>query len=141
MTNRDKINWLKRYRILERRLKHRFDECEQLRSTLGKITATLSDMPKGGGSIYNSKDHSTINRIIDVLALMETDLNEWIDTRAEIEAAIKTVQGDVLQELLQYRYLDGLDWIHVAAAMNYSWRRTHEIHSKALNQIQITVLK
>ena len=33
---------------------------------------------------------------------------------------------------MRYRYIDGLDWIDVAANMNYSWRHMHRIHSESV---------
>lgn len=137
MDNRDKTNWLKRYNILDRRIKHRFDEIERLRAMLGKITATLTDMPTGGGSIYKSKDHDIIDRIADTIQMMEAELNQWADVRIEIAAAIESVQDERFRELLTYRYLNGMDWIPVAAAMHYTWGWVHKMHRRALSLIEI----
>ena len=37
--------------------------------------------------------------------------------------------------LMRYRYIDGLKWEEVAVRMNYSWTQTHDIHGKALKQL------
>lgn len=140
-TNQEKIAWLKRYNVLDRRIQSRFNECERLRSQLGKITTTLTDMPAGGGSIHKSFDHDTINRIIDMIAEMEKDCNDWVDARMEIEAAIRTVEGEQERELLEYRYLQGWTFEKIAGEISYSWRWTHRLHSQALKQLEINVCR
>lgn len=139
--NREKIAWLKRYNILDRRIQARFNECERLRSVLGKITATLSDMPGGGGSIHKSFDHDTINRIIDLIGEMEQDCNDWVDARLEIKAAIDRMDSALEKELLEKRYLNGWGWIKVCSEMNYEWAQTHRIHGRALQNIRIDVIR
>ena len=42
---------------------------------------------------------------------------------------------DVERLLMRYRYIDGLNWIDVAAKMNYSWQGTHKIHARALKRL------
>ena len=137
MTNREKINWLKRYNRLGRQVGRLWDECERLRSQIGKITPTLSLLPAGGGSIYKSHDHDTINRLVDLVEMMDRTLNRQIDARIEIDAVIQAVEDDRYKELLEYRYLDGRSFEWIASVMHYSWRHTHRIHSAALDMIDI----
>jgi hypothetical protein len=136
-TNQDKIRWLKRYVSLGRRVDHTWQEIERLRAQIGKITPTLSLLPAGGGSIYKSHDHDTINRLVDLVGMMDTDLNKQMDARLEIDAVIKSVTDDRCQELLDYRYLQGQSFEWIASVMHYSWRHTHRIHSAALDMIDI----
>lgn len=110
-----------------------------MRSQLGKITTTLTDMPGGGGSIHKSFDHDTINRIIDMIAEMEKDCNDWVDARMEIEAAIRTVEGIQERELLEYRYLQGWTFEKIAGEIGYVWRHVHRLHSRALDNMKIEI--
>lgn len=137
MTNQEKIRWLKRYVSLGRRVDHTWQEIERLRAQIGKITPTLSLVPAGGGSIHKSHDHDTINRLIDLVAMMDDDLNRQVDARLEIATVIKAVTDDRCQELLDYRYLQGRSFEWIASVMHYSWRHTHRIHSAALDMITI----
>jgi hypothetical protein len=138
MTNQEKIRWLKRYTTFGRRLHNQLEKCEELRSELGKITPTLSLIPGGGGSIHKSHDHDTINKLVDIITLMEAQMNAWTDARVEIESAINAVGDDRYEELLTYRYLDGRTFEWIAAEMNYHWVWIHKLHSRALDKIVIT---
>ncbi len=137
MANQEKIRWLKRYTILGRRVHNRFNECEQLRAGLGKITATLSLVPAGGGTIHKSKDHDIINRLVDIVNAMDQEMDAWIDARIQIETAIKAVEDERYQELLTYRYIDGRTFEWIASEMHYHWVWIHKLHTRALDKVQI----
>lgn len=137
MTNHEKIVWLKRYTNLDRRIRNRYELIEKLRGDIGKITPTLSFAPPGGGPINKSHDHDTINRIVDLVARMDNELNEWIDIRIEISEVVYAVNDQTYQELLDYRYLQGWTFERIAAEMNYTWRHIHRLHSAALTNVVI----
>ena len=48
MTNKDKIEYLKRYTVCYKEIDRLYEHKEQLKSIRDKITPTYSDMPKGG---------------------------------------------------------------------------------------------
>ena len=137
MTNREKINWLKRYIWLDREITAKLTECEQLRAKLGKITPTLSFQPPGGGSIHKSTDHDLINRITDLESSMNKNIDTLIIIRAEIEQVIMLQENDQERLLLHHRYIDGKTWIQVCVLMNYKWAQTHRIHSNALKNLNM----
>ena len=37
--------------------------------------------------------------------------------------------------LMRHRYIEGLTWEQVCVALGYSWRQTHNIHARALDQM------
>lgn len=59
---------------------------------------------------------------------------ELADAMAEIEQLIEGLENRE-RTVMRYRYIDGLTWEKVCVAVNYSWKQTHRIHSKALNAI------
>lgn len=65
---------------------------------------------------------------------------ELADAMAEIEQLIEGLENRE-RTVMRYRYLDGLTWEKVCVAVNYSWKQTHRIHSKALNAILEAVNK
>lgn len=137
MTNQEKIRWLKRYTILGRRVHNHLERCEEMRSELGKITAILSLVPAGGGSINKHRDTDIINKLVDRMVEFERDMNDWEDARIQIRNAITVIDDDRYRELLEYRYLDGRTFEWIASQMHYNWRWIHTLHSRALDMIKI----
>jgi DNA-directed RNA polymerase specialized sigma24 family protein len=52
----------------------------------------------------------------------------------EIERALETLDYTE-RELIRLRYIDGLEWHQVCAAINYSWQQTHRIHARVLKKL------
>lgn len=98
------------------------------------ITPSYSDMPKGSST-------DKIQRAVDSLSNLENQILEQLETieraRAEIVAAIKTVQDERLCELLRYKYIDGYTFELIAVKMGYNWRWVIDLHGRALTALQI----
>lgn len=137
VSNKDKIKYLKRYKWLDRRINSKLNELEVWRSRLGKLTPTLSNMPGGGGSIYKSKDLDLIDKIVDIEAELDKEIDELILIKDEIRNAINSLDDDREKTLMQYRYIDGMKFEWIASTMEYHWRSVHKIHVRALNKIKI----
>lgn len=137
VSNKDKIKYLKRYKWLDRRINSKLNELEVWRSRLGKLTPTLSNMPGGGGSIYKSKDLDLIDKIVDIEAELDKEIDELILIKDEIRNAINSLDDDSEKTLMQYRYIDGMKFEWIASTMEYHWRSVHKIHVRALSKIQI----
>lgn len=136
-STQDKIKYLKRYVLLDQEINRKFLEVERWRLRLGKITATITDMPQGGGSIHASTDHDIINRIVDLENSMNQEIDQLIDLKQEITKIINDVQDDQARMLLQFRYLDGLTFEQVSVNISYCWKQTHRLHSRALGMINL----
>lgn len=136
--NQEKIRYLKRYTQLDREIDRKLNECERWRLRLGKITATITDMPMGGGSIFKNADADIINRIIDIERGMNDDIDILIVLKQEVEVVINAVDDNRSRELLRYRYINGFSFERIADRMGYAWRHIHRLHAKALGKVQIT---
>lgn len=53
----------------------------------------------------------------------------------KIEKAIEGL-NPTERELMRLRYIDGAEWVDVAATIHYEWTQTHRIHAKALAKIK-----
>lgn len=137
LSNREKIRYLKQYVWLDRRINSRLEEVALWRSRLGKLTATISDMPKGGGSIFPSGDMAIIDKIVDLEAQIDREIDQLTDIRDKIGQAIFALVDVKERTLMDYRYLQGMTFEWIASEMKYSWRHTHRIHSNALKNIKI----
>jgi hypothetical protein len=137
VSNRDKIIYLKQYVWLNKEIDRKVAEIDRWRARLGKITATLSDMPGGGGSIYKNTDTDIIVKITD----LDSEINESIDLlvalRSDIEGLISGITDPRERVLLQFRYIDGKNFETIAAEMFYNGRWVHRLHIRALAKIEI----
>lgn len=105
--------------------------CERitrLRALAEGHTAKLTGMPRGGG-----KDWTDIiiyiNNLEDELAVKKRELAELI---AETTAVIAKMENTTLRELLEYRYLLGLNWGEISVAMRYDRTHVWRLHKKAI---------
>lgn len=135
MTTKEKKEYLKRYRKIDREVNQLLMEKDEILSLGIKITPTYSDMPKGMGE--SNKIQSTIEK----LEAQEEKINKKIDllyaVKEDIEKALHTVEDDTLKLLLRYRYINGLTWEKIAVTMNYDYRWILRLHGKALNKLTI----
>lgn len=116
-------------------------EREQLRQQLEEMEAALY-YPKiqhlNGMPSAPSKENTMelmVARHLELQDQYRTKLEELAAELMEIERAIEPLEP-TSRMLLRYRYLDGLKWEEVCVRMNYSWKQTHRIHSRALKQLR-----
>jgi DNA-directed RNA polymerase specialized sigma24 family protein len=62
-------------------------------------------------------------------------LSALVGLQVRIERAIESLTSTE-RELLSLRYIDGADWVEVAAEIHYEWTQTHRIHARALSKIR-----
>lgn len=65
-------------------------------------------------------------------------LEELAEAQAEVENLIERLDP-LARRLMRLRYIKGKTWEQVSDAINYSWRRTHDLHNAALQQILDTL--
>ncbi|SHI24363.1 hypothetical protein SAMN02745823_03826 [Sporobacter termitidis DSM 10068] len=133
MTNQDKKAWLRRYVDLNRAINQKLLEIEGQRALCEKVTAVITDMPKGGGS---TKEDTYI-KLCDMITETNAEVDRYVDMRKEIVGVIRTAPGLTYQTLLSLRYLDGKTWEQIAVDMNYTYQWVCKLHGDALNEIQI----
>ncbi|MDR3313460.1 MAG: DUF1492 domain-containing protein [Oscillospiraceae bacterium] len=109
-------------------------QVRSLRELATKATATLSDAPSGGHNPHRMED--IIAKIIDLEAEINADIDRLVDLKRDIVSAVKGVEDEDLQALLELRYLCFLTWSEVAATMRYGKDYVFELHRKALTAIK-----
>ena len=133
MNSQEKKHWLGRYRSICRRIEAKIEEKERLRSLETKITPTLSDMPKGGGG--DDKLATMTEKIDEIDHQLSDELDALAHARAEIEAAIQTVEPESYREVLERRYIRGERWEQIAVDMGYELRWLYRLHHRALDAV------
>ena len=135
MTTKEKKEYLKRYRKIDREVNQLIMEKDEIFSLGTKITPTYSDMPKGTGE--NNKTQSTIEKLEEQEEKINKKIDLFYEVKEDIEKALHTVEDDTLRVLLRYRYINGFTWEKIAVMMGYSYRNITRLHGKALMQIKI----
>ena len=112
-------------------LQEEIKELQSLQKTIGAVK-----FGGAGGTGSGDTIGGKLAKLNDLMEYYVMKIEERIVQQEKIEKAIETLP--VTERLLmRYRYIDGLDWVNVAANMNYSWKQTHRIHSRALNRLKM----
>lgn len=121
---------------LDQRINSKLEQVLSLRDLTTKATATMSDMPGGGSrNVYKMQD--IIGKIIDLENEINADIDQLVDLKREMVAAIKTVENPEYQTLLELRYLCFKTWEQIAVDMGYSTRNIYKLHDTAIATIKL----
>ena len=139
MTTREKKEILLKYRSTMREIEWLEREIQKWRSNAERMTASYHAAPASGGSNRRSIEEAVeqIDKLIRRFMDYQSDL---IRTRGMIENAIESLRDPVLQEVLQMRYLDGLNFHQIAGKLGYSDRHLVRLHRAALEKMSLNVL-
>ena len=133
--NQKKIEYLSRYRKLGKRIEQLSTERAMWLSRACKTTQTISDMPKAKNGAQG--DSSEVAQYIEIGEEITRELRNLHRLRREIRAVITTLEDDILQTLMLYRYIDGMTFEQIAVKMNFSWRWTITLHGRALEKLSL----
>lgn len=133
--NQKKIEYLSRYRKLGKRIEQLSTERAMWLSRACKTTQTISDMPKAKNGAQG--DSGEVAQYIEIGEEITRELRNLHHLRREIRAVITTLEDDILQTLMLYRYIDGMTFEQIAVKMNFSWRWTITLHGRALEKLSL----
>lgn len=133
--NQKKIEYLSRYRKLGKRIEQLSTERAMWLSRACKTTQTISDMPKEKNGAQG--DSGEVAQYIEIGEEITRELRNLHHLRREIRAVITTLEDDILQTLMLYRYIDGMTFEEIAVKMNFSWRWTITLHGRALEKLSL----
>ena len=132
--NEKKKEFLRSYRKALRREESILDEIQELRMNKMFPSVVNDGMPRG------SEQSDLSNYIVKLDEMIEELKNERLERaklRQRIESDIRALDSEDEQEVLRLRYIKGLKWEQVAVEMGYTYRRTLQIHGKALQNFKI----
>lgn len=108
-------------------------ELERLFEKTSSLTATLSDMPKGGDSLDM---YDKVNEWLPLVDEIKAEIETSVMKRLEILAMLDTVTKPYLRTVLQLRYIEGLSFIDIAIKMDYTERWVMELMNRALRNVE-----
>ena len=100
--------------------------------TTAASAPNMDGMPRGSG--VSDPTAARAFARIRIRERYEAQLAELDRAQLELEHLIGSLDP-VERRVMRYRYMQGLQWEAVCAAMNYSWRQTHKIHARALDKL------
>ena len=134
--NQKKIEYLSRYRKLGKRIEQLSTERAMWLSRACKTTQTISDMPKAKNGAQG--DSGEVAQYIEIGEEITRELRNLHRLRREILAVITTLEDDILQTLMLYRYIDGMTFEEIAVKLHYSWRQVCRKHGQALAKLRMS---
>lgn len=126
MTKDELKKKLHTYRDLEEERKQLLEQYTALADPRG---ANMDGMPKGPGAGDPLAGIATKRQAL--AKRYAEKVEELADAQTAIEDMIEGLDP-LARRLMRHRYIDGLPWEEVCVAIGYSWRRTHDLHAKAL---------
>lgn len=134
MTNKEKKDWLWRYKEALLDIDSWQRELEEWRTRAEKITQVVSDMPRGGSAL---KVDDIVIKMTEILDNIEAKVSESQKIKLELEIAFEGLNDGILEGLMKYRYINCLDWAQIAIVMGYGERHLYKLHGKALYKLEI----
>lgn len=125
-------------------LKRRLCRCRELNAEysqimleLQRIEARMGPRAANIGGTRGSGGDPMLEIVSQHLALQERYRQKLQEVAAEQVAFEDMIAGldPLARVLMRYRYLDGMTWEEVCAAINYSLSRAHGLHAEALNEL------
>lgn len=135
LTSQEKIKWLSRYKVVNRKINDLTEELEQWRTRATKITPVLSQESRGSGN--EDKLQSSVIKICELEEELEQKIRELLEQREKIVAVLNNLPNEQLRQLMRYRYIRGMTWDEIAIKMDYSRTQVCRLHGKALNKIEL----
>ena len=133
--NEKKKEFLRSYKKALRREEGILEEIQELRMNKMFPSVVNDGMPRG------SEQSDLSNYIVKLDEMIEELKNERLERaklRQRIERDIQLLDNEDEQEVLRLRYIKGLKWEEVAVETGYTYRRTLQIHGKALQNLKIS---
>lgn len=109
----------------------KLEQASRLRALATKVTAHMSDMPKGSSGSKSTMEN-TIVKLVDLEKEIDADIDAFVDMKRDIAEKIHCVRHPKLSLLLEMRYLAYMKWAEIAEVLEMDVRYVHKLHGKAL---------
>ena len=133
--NEKKKDYLNSYKKACCKLKSLEEQLQAVRESKSSVQGiAYSDMPKG----TNQSDLSDyMVRVDNLLTKIEKAKIECLNAKLDIENKIADMEDGLECDVLRKRYLQSMKWEKICVEMDYSWKQTHRIHSRALQSFRM----
>ena len=127
--------YLSQARYLDERINAKIKQVEALNTLATSATSVLTGMPHSPNKA-TSKMANIVDKIVDLQAEINRDIDELVDLKKAIGELIKAVDCPEQQTLLEKRYLCFQSWEQIAVDMFYSMHYLYKVHNAALEKCE-----
>lgn len=124
---------LKEIIIAEKNIKAKKETAIALYDLATSLPSTDFSKPR----VQTSKDFANIilNKFLDLEREIQSDIAAVLEKKSEAQKEIRKLK--VLErDIMQMRYIGGLNWEHIAATLHVSKRQVYRIHNNAMLKIK-----
>ena len=133
-SNERKKEYLRSYRKSVKMEQEILNEIQRLRLNKMFPSVVNDGMPKGSEQSDLSEYAAKLDSLIEKL---KQERFKEIKLMDDILYSISLLEDKDEKTVLRMRYIKGVQWEDICVAINYSWKQTHRIHSRALKNLQI----
>lgn len=130
MTPEETKRYLRQYADLESKIARKLEERCRLWAQATKVTPALGSNVSGGIP-------DPVGSFGTRLAILEQEIDECIDRKTTIAAAIDALPEERHRRILTEVYVNGRTLVDVAGVVQYSKDYTQKLHRQALLQISV----
>lgn len=133
--NEKKKEYLNSYKNLCRKLKSLEKQLESIREVeqSAKIQQ-LSDMPHGN---KQSDLSDYMVKLDEILTKVYKARQDCINRKLDIEIKIAEMEDGTESLILHKRYIELKQWEQICVEIGYSWKQTHRLHSRSLENFRM----
>jgi len=129
-----KKEYLSRYHNNELEIARLEDSIEEWESRAERVTACYDSIKSPGG---DDRMQGAIDMICELRNALYDRLIDSTELRYEIENKIASVPDDRLRLILEYRYIDHLNWEAISEKLHTEYRWVLRLHLRALDMIEL----
>lgn len=113
-------------------------ELEQLKVLSRSVSSpNLSGTPSGGSRNTEPAFVRAIEKIIDLEKKVNSEIDRYVDLKAEIRETINRLSDNEEKVLLRCRYINFCTWDVICEKLCVSMRTVHRIHASALQNLKV----
>ena len=123
---------LQSYRYYQLRIDSKLDQIRVLRSRMQKVTVAYHDAPGGG----TGKDASElIAKMLELETYIKADTERVRYALMDIQFLIDSLEDFRERNVLQLRYVEGLNWYRISEKLYMDERWVYRLHRRSLRKL------
>lgn len=125
---------LKEYKYNQEWIKGRIEYIEEYKTTINKLTSTLSDMPKGS-RVEQDSEAEKLTKLMDIIKELEDKILKENEKQKQILEQLDKVEQPY-RNILDKVYIQGKSLVTTASEMGYDYKYMCKQHRIALNKFE-----
>lgn len=120
-------------------IKLKLEEIRHYRDIAESITAEIKEVTTFGLT-PSCKVENCVVEIVSIQEMLQARVKELRSDLDAVQEAINLLEDETQILLMDARYIRHMKWEEIAILLSYTYRRTLQIHSKALKEISKRII-